>query len=203
MHLPEPAVRPGDLGRQRGGECVGMDVEDREVPEHLPDLAVRGVDQLVQDGGRTGTVGALEVAVLDDHHRRARLTPGVAPGIGRDAPALLPSSPVRLAGVGPWADTRPRRHVADTGRTRIPIGPRAIHRILAKRTTRLSGHIHANSRIFFVYHSFRNFHAFFNWRPFANPTFLHESQHSRQPQNPLGPQRSCQPQNSRQPQYSC
>ena len=68
MHLPEGALVSGGLGGLGGELGVGVDVVEREVPPHVPDVAVAG-QQFPDDGLGLAAVGALEVAVLDDGDR--------------------------------------------------------------------------------------------------------------------------------------
>ena len=68
MHLPERALVGGGL-RGLGGELgVRVDVVEREVAPHVPDVAVAG-EHFPQDGLGLAAVGALEVAVLHDGDR--------------------------------------------------------------------------------------------------------------------------------------
>src|ERR1017187_6069874 len=65
MHLPEGAVVSSGLSGLGGDLGVGVDVVEREVPPHVPDIAVAG-QQVPDDGLGLAAVGAFEVAVLDD-----------------------------------------------------------------------------------------------------------------------------------------
>ena len=70
VHLPEGALRGGRLGRlrRRAGAC-GMDVGERQVAPDVAQVAEAG-EQLAHDRLGPTAVGALEVAVLDERHRR-------------------------------------------------------------------------------------------------------------------------------------
>ena len=70
VHLPERALVGGGLGRLGGELRVRVDVVQRQVPPHVPDVAVVG-QQFPDDRLGLAAVGALEVAVLDDGDRRA------------------------------------------------------------------------------------------------------------------------------------
>ena len=69
VHLPERALIGRRLGGLGGELGVRVDVVERQVPPDVSDIAEVG-QQLPDDRLRLPAVGALEVAVLDDRHRR-------------------------------------------------------------------------------------------------------------------------------------
>ena len=69
MHLPERALLGRRLGRLGGELGVRVDVGQRQVPPDVADVAEVG-EQLAHDGLGLAAVRALEVAVLDERHRR-------------------------------------------------------------------------------------------------------------------------------------
>ena len=83
VHLPERPLVAGGLRRLRGELGVGVYVVQRQVAPHVADAPVAR-EQLAHDGLGLTAVGALEVAVLDDRHRRLlRPADVVALGIDR------------------------------------------------------------------------------------------------------------------------
>jgi hypothetical protein len=71
VHLPEPALRAGRLGRFGGAGGVRMDLAQREVPVRELQPWTEGLLHRLDDRIGRPAVGALEVAIL--HERRGRV----------------------------------------------------------------------------------------------------------------------------------
>ncbi len=69
MHLPEGALCGGGFGGFGGHLGVRVDVGQRQVSPDVADVD-EVAEQLADDGLGLSAVGALEIAVLDDRHRR-------------------------------------------------------------------------------------------------------------------------------------
>ena len=69
MHLPERSLVGGGLARLGGDLREAVDVVERQVPPHVAHVAEVG-EQLADDRLGHAAVRALEVAVLDERHRR-------------------------------------------------------------------------------------------------------------------------------------
>ena len=84
MHLPEPSLDAGCLGRLGRELGARVDVVQRQVPPHVAEVAEVG-EQLADDGLGLPAERALEVAVLDERHRRLeRAADVVVLGVDRD-----------------------------------------------------------------------------------------------------------------------
>ena len=70
VHRPERALRRRPFGLLGGVLRVRMAARQREMPEHEPQPVAERVDDARDDRARRGALGALEVAVLDQRHRR-------------------------------------------------------------------------------------------------------------------------------------
>src|ERR1043166_2624538 len=90
VHLPELSLRGARFGGFGGELCVGMQVREREVPESHPHQVARQLLELLEDRVGHAAVGALEVPVLDQGHRRSGRTPDVVVLVHRTGePRLL------------------------------------------------------------------------------------------------------------------
>jgi hypothetical protein len=74
VHRPELALERRRLGGGRGGQRMGMQLGQREVPEGEHDPPVEPAHHLVDDRGRRPAVRAFEVAVLDQAQLGAELS---------------------------------------------------------------------------------------------------------------------------------
>jgi hypothetical protein len=72
VHLPEPALGAGGLGRLGRGAGAGMEVHHRHVAEGEAKAIAVATEQLAHDRIGVAAVRALEVAVLDQRHERSR-----------------------------------------------------------------------------------------------------------------------------------
>jgi hypothetical protein len=66
VHVPEPALRRGGLGRGRRGQGVRVDAGQREMPEREPDGPAELPFDLLDRAERLPGVRALVIPVLDD-----------------------------------------------------------------------------------------------------------------------------------------
>ena len=113
MHLPERALLGGGLGGLGGELGVRVDVVQRQVPPDVADVAEVG-QQLADDRLGLAAVGALEVAVLDEGHRRVgRAADVVALRIDRRGQV-----DDRLGGAEQRADPQPGRQQRGRAGTR-------------------------------------------------------------------------------------
>ncbi len=80
-HLPELPLLARALGRLGRRERVRMRGLEREVPEHEAHVLRVVVEQHLDRRGRRLAARALEVAVLDDDHRRVLGTERVIGGL--------------------------------------------------------------------------------------------------------------------------
>jgi hypothetical protein len=72
VHLPEASLHAGGLGRLRGRRGLRVKLRHREVAEHESEPVAEALEQVQHDRVGLATVGALEVAVLDQRHRGIR-----------------------------------------------------------------------------------------------------------------------------------
>src|SRR6476660_5159676 len=79
VHLPEPVLGSGGLGRLRRVLGMRMRGSDREVAEREPELLSHPFLDLLDDRVGLPAVGTLIVAVLHEGHRRIRRTLDVIP----------------------------------------------------------------------------------------------------------------------------
>ena len=70
VHLPELALARGGLRRFGGQLRVPVHVVERQVPPHIANVVAKGREQLADDRLSLAAVRALEIAVLDECHRR-------------------------------------------------------------------------------------------------------------------------------------
>ena len=70
VHLPERALLAGGLGRLGCLLCVLVDVDEREMTEHVSEFSPRRREELTDDGFGLPAIRALEIAVLDQRHGR-------------------------------------------------------------------------------------------------------------------------------------
>jgi hypothetical protein len=66
VHVPEPALPGGGLGRGRGGEGVRVDAGQRKVPVREPQVPAQLLAGLLDRVERLPRVRALVIAVLED-----------------------------------------------------------------------------------------------------------------------------------------
>src|SRR5262249_35539542 len=76
VHVPEPALPGGGLGRGRGGEGVRVDAGQREMPEREPHVPAELLFDLLDRVEGLPRVRALVVAVLEDQAAGGRAADG-------------------------------------------------------------------------------------------------------------------------------
>ena len=69
VHVPEASLRARGLGRLGRHLRARVDVAERQMAPDVSELVSEGVQQLADDRLGLAAVGALVVAVLDQHHR--------------------------------------------------------------------------------------------------------------------------------------
>ena len=84
VHVPEPALRAGCLGGQRGAQGSMVNLGEREVPECEPQVVRQHPLQLVHHAMGGAAERALVVAVLDERDRRGGGAVNVVALVHRD-----------------------------------------------------------------------------------------------------------------------
>ena len=99
VHLPEPALRTGRLGCLGRQRRVGMDIDQRQMAEDEAQSPLEPFQQSADHGRCVTAIGAFEVTVLDQRHRRTLRPPDMV-ALWIDLLGQVPEGP-RGLGVGP------------------------------------------------------------------------------------------------------